>query len=266
MPDKSCTIPVQGDGIESMSGFCDNLSPTGNTTRELSREKRLYIKSPKKIPATISEANNRAQGMNKKPLLIYLHGLNSAPQSTKAQLVKDYIDSNRLDIEYWIPRLPHWPEEIRSLILDTLLPQIHLRPVYIIGSSLGGFLGTWLQDHIYRVTETICPKLVLINPAARPFELFENYLGTQENLYTGERWELTINHVKQLRAMEVKNVLNPKAIFLLAQKGDETIDYRQAVEKYQGCQRMIQEGGSHTFDNFSGVLPDIFSFLADRVI
>ncbi len=204
--------------------------------------------------------------MNKKPLLIYLHGLNSAPQSTKAQQVQSYVESNRLDMEYWIPKLPHWPEEVRALLLDKVLPQAHLRPIYILGSSLGGFIGTWLQDHIYRVTEIICPKLVLINPAAQPFELFESYLGPQENLYTGEQWELTMAHVDQLKMMDVKNPLHPKNIFLLVQKGDETLDYRQAIEKYKGCLHIVQDGGSHSFDNFSKVLPDIFSFLADEVI
>lgn len=202
--------------------------------------------------------------MNSQPLLIYLHGLNSAPQSAKAQQVKDYIQNHALDIECWIPQLSHWPEEIKTLLKDRVQPDANHRPIYIIGSSLGGFLGTWLQQHIYQLTDQrYCPKLVLLNPAAQPFSLIEKYLGMQQNTYTGEIWELTWTHVEQLRTMTISRLADPNAIFLLLQKGDQTLDYRHALKKYRGCRHLIEDGGSHAFENFPRVLPAIFSFFAE---
>ncbi|MDB2384424.1 esterase [Endozoicomonas sp.] len=199
--------------------------------------------------------------MKKNPLLIYLHGLNSAPQSEKAQRVKNYIEAQSLAVDYWIPKLPHWPKHVRTCLLGRILPEAKQRPILIIGSSLGGFFGTWLQAYLQNHRPKSKPRLVLVNPAAEPFRLFENYLGPQQNTYTSEHWELTMKHVEQLRAMEVKILFHPESRLLLAQTGDETLDYQLAMKKYAGSPHIIQEGGSHAFDHFDTVLPDIFSFL-----
>ena len=194
-------------------------------------------------------------------LLVYLHGLNSAPKSAKAQRVKRYIETQPLAIDCLIPKLPHWPEQVRDSLLATVLPEAGKRPVFIIGSSLGGFFGTWLQAYLQKHRPESTPRLVLVNPAAEPFHLFENYLGPQQNTYTGECWELTMSHVEQLRTMEVKTLSHPESRLLVVQTGDETLDYQLAVRKYDGSPSIIQEGGSHAFDHFDAVLPDIFSFL-----
>ena len=199
--------------------------------------------------------------MNNNPLLVYLHGLNSAPQSEKAQCVQRYINTNALALEAWIPLLPTWPDEVKTLLLDTLLPEATVRPVYMIGSSLGGFFGTWLQAQLHEAFPGRRHPLAVVNPAAQPFELFEQYLGPQQNTYTGEQWELTHEHADQLRTMVVDELSKAEDILLLAQTGDETLDYRQAVARYAGAHHIIEEGGSHAFDHFDRVLPKVFEFL-----
>jgi hypothetical protein len=47
---------------------------------------------------------------------------------------------------------------------------------------------------------------------------------------------------------------------VMVQTGDEVLDYQQAVEKYQYCRLLVQEGGDHSFIDFDKSLPTIFEF------
>ena len=204
--------------------------------------------------------------MTKTPLLIYLHGLNSSPQSLKARETVQYIAANKLDMDIWVPDLPNHAEDVRKLLARRIKKERALRAVYIIGSSLGGYLGTWLMQRLLYVYPDIVTRLVLINPAVRPYELLESYLSPQTNFYTNETWMLTYDHVKALRTLETPFLDQPENILLLVQKGDETLDYRKAVLKYDGCPSVIQEGGNHGFEGYRDMLPAIFDFLSEKPI
>ena len=204
--------------------------------------------------------------MTKTPLLIYLHGLNSSSQSTKAQQTIRYILDNKLEMDIWAPNLPHHADDVRKLLSERINKEYGLRPVYIIGSSLGGYLGTWLMQRLLFLHPEIMTRLVLINPAVRPYELFKDYLGPQKNYYTNETWTLTHDHVDALQMLETPFLEQPENILLLAQTGDETLDYRKAVAKYDSCHSIIQEGGNHAFTGYTEMLPAIFDFLSDKPI
>lgn len=46
----------------------------------------------------------------------------------------------------------------------------------------------------------------------------------------------------------------------MVQTGDETLDYRLAADKYNGCQQLVEEGGNHTFEGYENWLPKIARF------
>ncbi|MRI32577.1 esterase YqiA [Endozoicomonas sp. OPT23] len=200
--------------------------------------------------------------MTKQPLLIYLHGFNSSPDSHKAQITCQFVDQQRLDIDTWVPQLPNEPLSIQELLLDRLRLETSKRPVHIIGSSLGGFIGTWLSELIHEVYPSWPVRLVLINPAVRPYEFFEAYLGWQTNYHTGEKWLLTHEHIQQFKNMEVPVLSLHNQTLLLVQTGDEVLDYRKAVAKYAGADSVVQQGGNHQFEDYEKTLPYIFEFLA----
>ena len=62
----------------------------------------------------------------------------------------------------------------------------------LVGSSLGGFYATVMAERLG------C-RAALLNPAVHPHLHFDKYLGPQENLYTGEKFALTHEHVDELR-------------------------------------------------------------------
>lgn len=183
--------------------------------------------------------------------LFYIHGFNSSPQSSKARILGDAV-ANQAGIQYHVPALPYDPS--RSLqILQTEVESCLPESVGLVGSSMGGFYGTWLAEH-YDL------PLVLINPAVRPFELLQDYLGINENIYTGERYEFTEQHIDVLRQQNVPAITRPERYLLLTQTADEVLDYRQGVEKYAGCRQIVEQGGSHGFDGFENHLATIFAF------
>lgn len=204
--------------------------------------------------------------MTKTPLLIYLHGLNSSSQSTKAQQTVDYVYKNKLDIDLWVPDLPSHAENVRICLSGRINKEMALRPVYIVGSSLGGYFGTWLMQRLLFIHPDIITRLILINPAVRPYELFDQFPEKQINFHTGEEWKLAPDYITALRSLETFWLDYPENILLLAQEGDETLDFRKAVEKYNHCPAIIQKEGNHAFEGYEEMLPTLFDFLAGKPI
>ncbi len=185
--------------------------------------------------------------------LLYLHGFNSSPISSKARITYDYCVRNGLSDRIAIPELPHVP----ALAIEQMCAIIERQtlPVAIIGSSLGGYYATYLA-------EKFGVNAALVNPAVNPAELWHQHLGINRNYYSGREYEISEEHVQQLIDIDTPQVRYPEKFMLLVQTGDETLDYRLAVDKYKGSMSIIQQGGNHSFVNYADMLPDIFQFLA----
>jgi uncharacterized protein len=181
--------------------------------------------------------------------LIYLHGFNSAPQSHKAQVLKRYLEACGLGDRYACPKLPPVPYAAVAVIEDELAQRADAT---LVGSSLGGFYATYLAEkHALRA--------VLINPAVTPQADLESYLGPQRNLYTGDAYELTREHLAQWRALAVERI-HPERYLLLVETGDEVLDYRHAVQRYRGAEQVVIEGGDHALQSFPQHLDRILAF------
>jgi len=186
-------------------------------------------------------------------VLIYLHGFNSSPQSEKARVTSEYFEKNSSCLRVCIPALPPGPLDAISVV-DGLVQSLGRESIAgFIGSSLGGYYGLYFQ-HRYQL------PLVLINPAIEPYTLLIDYLGENVNLYTGERYEVKMTHMDELKSLEVSYTASPEKMFLLTQTADEVLMFQQAVTLLDGAKMWIQSGGSHAFDDFFKVLPAINDF------
>jgi predicted esterase YcpF (UPF0227 family) len=184
------------------------------------------------------------------PTLLYIHGLNSSALSKKATQLTALMQARGLAEQLRVPELHHHPRQAIAQ-LDAAIEELG-RPL-LVGSSLGGYYAT----HLARRHGL---KALLINPAVNPHQLFDGFLGPQENLYTGERWELTLDHVKALAELEVPAPQDPQRIQVWLQTGDETLDYRRAEAFYRACALRIQAGGDHSYQGFAEQLPAVLSF------
>jgi predicted esterase YcpF (UPF0227 family) len=182
--------------------------------------------------------------------LLYIHGLNSSAQSQKATQLTTLMARLGLSQYLRVPELHHHPRQ--ALVqLEAAIEELG-RPL-LVGSSLGGYYATHLAER-YGL------KAVLINPAVNPHQLFDGFLGTQQNLYTGESWELTHDHVTALAELEVPAPQDPQRIQVWLQTGDETLDYRRAQSFYRACALRIEAGGDHGFQGFAAKIPALLSF------
>lgn len=191
------------------------------------------------------------------PLIIYAHGFNSSPQSVKARLMQAVMDKQGCGDRLRVPALSHWPQEAMAQ-LQTEIDQAD-GPVTLVGSSLGGYYSTWLVEHNPDV------RAVLVNPAVRPYELLEEWLGTNTNLYTDDNYELTETHLEQLKAIYCPQLQDSSRYLLLVQTADDTIDYRESVDKFAGSHQFVQPGGSHGFEQFEALIPAVQAFAEGRV-
>jgi predicted esterase YcpF (UPF0227 family) len=105
----------------------------------------------------------------------------------------------------------------------------------------------------------------LINPAVRPFELLESYIGSHKNYHTDDVHEVTKQHMHELQELFVDEPLHLDKLMVLVQSGDETLDYRLALEKYNNALCIVRIGGDHSYANYVSDLPQIFDFLLSRI-
>ncbi len=183
--------------------------------------------------------------------LLYLHGFTSAPQSHKAQALAARMHERGCGDAFVCPQLPPSPKEAIA-IADRIIAERE-QPITLVGSSLGGYYSTYLAERHGL-------KAVLVNPAVVAHLSLQQYVGPQHNLYTGERFEFTETHIAELRALEVPRIAHPERLWLLVETGDELLDYRQAVEQYQGARQTVLDGGDHSFTRWSDYLDEIIAF------
>ncbi|SIO27936.1 esterase YqiA [Salinivibrio sp. ES.052] len=186
--------------------------------------------------------------------LLYLHGFNSSPQSLKAKQMSEYCRRYRPDIEVLVPQLPSHPEPTINVLTELVESYTPTHQLGLVGSSLGGFLATWLSER-YRL------PAVLVNPAVRPYELLQDYVGEQVNPYTQEHYHLDAADIRALRDLYVPTLSDPDRFWLLQQEGDEVLDYRQAVETFSASKQTVEPNGDHSFMGFERYCADIVHFL-----
>jgi predicted esterase YcpF (UPF0227 family) len=190
--------------------------------------------------------------------IVYLHGFRSSPASAKAQLFVRAVAAlpSPLRPRLFVPALTTAPAAAVASIaawIERELGACAAAVLTLVGSSLGGYYATVLA-------ERFGARAALINPAVRPYDDLRRYAGAQENLYTGERFEVTEAHFAELAAMRVARITRPGRYFLLQRSGDEVLDWREAVAFYAGAAQYVAGGGDHGWIDFAGEIPAVLRF------
>lgn len=181
-------------------------------------------------------------------MIIYVHGFASSGEGAKAKLFREYF--KKRGEKFLAPSLSYIPE----LAIKTLEEMIESydEEVKLIGSSLGGFYSMYLSNK-YNL------KAVLINPSIYPYKTLMGSLGEMTNYYDGSGFSWKERHFEALKNYEVSNITE-RNITLLVQKGDETLDYKEALAKLPNAKVIVEEGGNHGFEGIQRHFETIKNF------
>ena len=164
-------------------------------------------------------------------------------------MLGDYVTRCVSGVGYRVPELHHRParalEQIAAACADVPAAELTL-----VGSSLGGFYATV-------TAERLGCRAALLNPAVHPQRHFARYLGPQTNLYTGESFVLTQDHVDELAAADPPAITRPERYWLFVETCDEVLDYREAIAYYAGALHDVVRGGDHSLVTFPERIPEI---------
>jgi uncharacterized protein len=184
--------------------------------------------------------------------LLYLHGFRSSPQSTKARMVAERVQSEHPGVAWWCPQLPPSPAEAMALIRQGTADW-PTDQMAVVGSSLGGFYATRLA------LERGC-RLAVLNPAVHPAQGLAAYIGEHTAWHDPtERFFFRPEYVDELRALESPDV--PPHCFALIAQGDEVLDWREMVARYPGANLKLLSGSDHAISDFADHMDELFAHL-----
>ncbi len=187
-------------------------------------------------------------------MIIYIHGFASSGMGSKAQAFREYFKMHAID--FFAPSLSPVPQLAIQTLSDCIAVCQRDKPLGLIGSSLGGFYAMHLAEQFNL-------KAVLINPAIRPDVLLMNEIGQVQNFYDGAHFEWQKHHAESLSKFVV-NEPKPEHYLLMLQKGDEVLDYRQALKTLPSAETILEEGGDHSFKNIEQHFERVYGFLASE--
>lgn len=182
-------------------------------------------------------------------MIIYIHGFGSSGEGIKAKLFRKYFKDK--GIKFIAPSLSYIPE----LAVKTLeeLVESYDEEVQLMGSSLGGYFSLYLS-HKYNL------KAVLINPSIYPYKTLPKVLGNAPSFHDESSFTWMQFHIDSLKAYEV-TLPTQKNFMLLLQKGDETLNFEEALKKLPESHSVVEEGGSHSFDGIERHFKAVEEFL-----
>ncbi len=184
--------------------------------------------------------------------LLYLHGFNSSPDSTKAIIFQSFVKKKNSE-SLLVPSLPISPKET-ILLLEEIIEE-NKKEISLIGSSLGGFYAAYLAEK-YKL------KSVLINPVVSShLKNMKDLIGEHENYNTGEKYFFSKSNFKELFDYKIRRFSIPLNQLFFLQLGDEVLDQKETLKYYKGSLFLVEDKGSHKFDNFEKYLPLIYDFM-----
>lgn len=181
-------------------------------------------------------------------MILYIHGFGSSGKGGKSSLLREYFKS--IDEPFIAPSLSYIPD----LAIQTLEELIEsYQNVRLIGSSLGGYYSLYLSQK-YGL------KTVLINPSIYPYITLDLYRGNAPSYYDESSFKWTSSHIQALKTYQSKDISETN-LMLLLQKGDETLNYKEALKFLPHAKAIVEEEGNHSFVGIERYFEEIKGFL-----
>lgn len=192
--------------------------------------------------------------------IIYLHGLDSDPNASKAIITAEHATA--LGMDTIRPDLNCPPDETVAKILALI--NEHPNCV-LVGSSLGGYFATLLSD----MTGTPC---ILLNPSIRPDVSFRRFLqdnfaeqtlSDDTTIYTTIKgWQIKFGDLAWFERHRLQ-AKNPNKIKVLLKMGDELLDAHATKTFYEkaGADVLSQDGGDHRISDYDDQVGQVVAWV-----
>lgn len=181
-------------------------------------------------------------------MIIYIHGFGGSGDGVKAKLFRDYYENEK----FLAPTLSYIPALAVSTLSEIIETFIDTEDIKLIGSSLGGYYAIYLANK-YSL------KAVLLNPSIKPHITLVSLIGNAPSFYDDSYFSCTKEHLNYLQTIKT-DILDESKYFLLVQKGDEVLDYKDAVNKFHDSKKIVEEDGNHSFVGIEKYFDEIDNF------
>ncbi|MDE5592151.1 MAG: hypothetical protein K2I63_04250 [Helicobacter sp.] len=169
-------------------------------------------------------------------MLLYLHGFRSVGLCYKGAIIRTF------NVCSLTPNLPYVPSLAIEFIELLIKKYQKKHDICLIGSSLGGYYATFLAEK-YRL------RTVLVNPVVNAYQTLLPAIGRVYIPYSNQTFLWTMDLALSLKQY-FSDQITPSLYCVMLQKGDRVLRYQEAQEKFSGSKMVIQEGGSHRFEDF----------------
>lgn len=176
--------------------------------------------------------------------ILYLHGFNSAGESSTAVLLRKAISEGTLIAPSYSA---HRPAEAKAQLLAVIEEhEEKSEHLVLVGSSLGGFWARY-----FGILKGL--PCLQINPAINPSVQLEKYLGSNVNFATQEGYELDASALAEYAEMEQEVLSSPRkgpapAAILFSADPVINVPKTFAWLKQRGDSVTLAAGGSHRVD------------------
>lgn len=184
-------------------------------------------------------------------MIFYVHGFNSSKGGAKSKLLHERFGKTEtiVDLSYHSGNYPDRIYEDLRLQVEEAITLNRNEDLVFVGTSLGAF---WAS----RLAWGFNGKAVLLNPSHDPVINLLKYEGENKNFVTGEEYVLTSDVINDYKGYSVPRGIIPTIVAL--DKGDEVLDYKKALDFYEGSSKVVLfNGGSHRFDHLPELFKDI---------
>ncbi len=190
---------------------------------------------------------------------LYLHGLNSSPNSIKANKLKEWLTVTYPGSHFTCPQLPIDPHQAIT-VAKQLLAESHNRVTckFIIGSSLGGYYARYLIE-----TDPTLTAAILINPVAEVIGLLKHTPTAQYHPYLKQSYNIDAKLREAILDYNIIHCQQTKKYLLLLQQDDEVINAVETISAFPGVKTFLANGQGHLFDKIEIAFPKIQLFIAN---
>lgn len=185
--------------------------------------------------------------------ILYLHGFMSAPESFKAQLLKQALSGKAPDCRYCCPQLPIPPAEAVRVAMAEI-QDVPAGELTVVGSSLGGYYANWIAE------QRGC-RAVLLNPVIDPWRIKILEDSPDRSDLQVKAWlDFRETYASALSAIRVSAITRPERYLLVAATGDELLDWHLMRDHYQQARQVIIQGSNHGISDFEHYMPEVLAF------